>query len=144
MNPIYSGMIVLTPLDNHSVKPDELVFLPLNEVTVDVTIHESIALVRMEQEFVSPDAAGQVIEVTYKFPKLPSSIISRLTVGVGDDRIIEAMIVEQLNAESRYDDAVPAGLVPNVVTLEDLVEELIGEIERFLRDRGTEDRGPIH
>ena len=106
-SPIYSGMIVQNPeLHNQQVKPDELVFLPLNEVKVDVTIHESIALVRMEQEFVNPtrDPAGKQaapIEVVYKCPKLANSVVSKLHFIIGDDRTIEAIIVDKFLAENK-------------------------------------------
>ena len=35
---------------------------------------------------------GKPIEVTYKFPKIKESVISKMTISVGDDRVIEAKV----------------------------------------------------
>ena len=48
------------------------------------------------------------MQVVYKFPKLPKTVISRLTVAIGDDRIVEAMVVEKLMDGSKYDDVMAA------------------------------------
>lgn len=65
LNPIYTGMVVVDPPQSEErpsvSNPNDLVFLPLNEIKIDTTILESIALTRMEQEFVCPEG-----------PKLPA------------------------------------------------------------------------
>ena len=52
VNPIYSGMVVLdVPWGDERpsvLNPNDLIFLPLNDIKIDTTILESIALIRME------------------------------------------------------------------------------------------------
>lgn len=49
------------------------------------------------------------MELTYKFPKFNGVIVSRLTISIGDDRVIEARVHEKQKAEQKFDDAIAAG-----------------------------------
>ena len=60
--------------------------LPLKSVQTTTTIHESLAHVCLTQKFVNPSIAP--LELTFRFPKVKGVLISRLTVSMGDDRVI--------------------------------------------------------
>ncbi len=49
------------------------------------------------------------IEVVYSFPKLEKSVIKKLSVRIGDDRVVEAKVMESKNAEEKYEDAIAGG-----------------------------------
>ena len=88
-----------------------------------VFIHESLAQIELTQEFLNPENANSdnirakddqklsiaPVEVTYRFPKMKNSFISRLTVSIGDDRVIEGKVLEKEKAKEKYDDAIAAG-----------------------------------
>ena len=42
--------------------------------------------------------------MVYKFPHMPKSVVSRLTAAIGNERIVEAMIVEKGVDGGRYDE----------------------------------------
>jgi len=62
-----------------------------------------------ENPATAPNDEGKPIEVTYKFPKIKNSVVSKMTISVGDDRVIEAKIMEKKKAEEKYEDSVAAG-----------------------------------
>ena len=59
--------------------------------------------------FQNPESNGNPVEMTYKFPKIEGAIISKMTISVGDDRVIEAKVMEKDKADEKYDDTVAAG-----------------------------------
>ena len=61
----------------------------------------------MVQKFVNP--SDSPLELTYRFPKLKGTLVSKLLVSIGDDRVIEARVMEKERAEEKYDDAIAAG-----------------------------------
>ena len=89
-------------------KPEENVFLPLQEVKVDVDITDSIAKTKINQVFYNPDTSEQPIEVQYKFPKLKDAVVARMVFTL-DDRTIETKVEEKEKAQEKYDDAIAAG-----------------------------------
>ena len=100
--------MVVLPNGNPSIKEGEELMLPLKDVKVAVSIHESIALISMTQTFQNTgfdstagddDPRNASIEVTYKFPKIKSAVVSNLKISIGDDRVIEAKIEEKKKAE---------------------------------------------
>lgn len=74
-------------------------------------IQESIALLCMRQVFRNPkkDDQSKPLEVTYQFPVASHSVISKLTISIGDDRVIEAKVIEKEEAEKKYEDKIAAG-----------------------------------
>ena len=48
------------------------------------------------------------VEVTFKFPKEESSVISKMLITLGD-KTIEAKVEEKEKAEQKYEDAISAG-----------------------------------
>ncbi len=87
--PQYSAMVALNPPVEMPRRPDELIILPLNEATLAVTLHESVALVRIQYEFVNPrfvdsDQKAQeegLMEAVYRCPKIPGTLISNCDHG---------------------------------------------------------------
>ena len=63
------------------------------------------------EEAYSVVAAGTTapLELTFRFPKVKGALVSRLSISIGDDRVIEARVMEKERAEEKYDDAVAAG-----------------------------------
>ena len=55
------------------------------------------------------DQKGSAIEVVYKFPKIDDTVVSKLLISIGDERVIEAKVMEAKKAEEKYDDAQAAG-----------------------------------
>ena len=122
--------------------------MPLQEIGVDVEIVESIALIKLKQRFVNPSSplecpylehrnvaqdlpAKTPIEVTYKFPKEESTIVSKMFATIGG-RQVEAMVMEKEKAKQKYDDALAQGkaaaLLNESKDLSDLYELDIGNI----------------
>ena len=73
--------------------------MPLESVEVDVKIIESLAQISIIQTFHYPedkqkdsnyDDNAEPIEVQYSFPKLEKSVVKKLIVMIGDDRVVEA------------------------------------------------------
>ena len=89
------------------VEPGSDLCLPLKSVQTMTTIHESLAHVNLTQQFINPSTAP--LELTFRFPKLKGTLVSRLTVSIGDSKVIEAKIMEKQKAEAKYDDAIAAG-----------------------------------
>jgi hypothetical protein len=76
--------------------------LPLIEVSVEAEINDSIALVKIVQEYVNPsrdepqDASdepkGAPVNITFKFPREKDVIISKMFITVAD-KTIEAKVM---------------------------------------------------
>ena len=73
--------------------------ISLESVEVDVKIIESLAQISIIQTFHYPedqqkdsncDDNAEPIEIQYIFPKLEKSVVKKLTVMIGDDRVVEA------------------------------------------------------
>ena len=58
-------------------------------------------------------STGKPVEVTFQFPKEPNSVIAKMMVSL-DDKTIEAKVMEKVQAQQKYDDAVASG---NMVSL---------------------------
>ena len=81
---------------------DQILIMPLESVEVDVKIIESLAQLSIIQTFHNPedlekddsyfkdDLEARPIEVLYCFPKLERSVVKKLTIMIGDDRVGEA------------------------------------------------------
>lgn len=83
--------------------------LPLRDIQYDVTIHESIALAVIKQEFIHPqamkDRQAESVNAVYKFPKYAGTILSKLCVVIDGDRVIETKLMERPEAAvNLYDD----------------------------------------
>ena len=100
--------------------------MPLESISTSVVIYESLAKISLTYTFVNPKADSAdgestkpvntvpsdtacPIEATYKFPKLKDTFVARLSISVGDDRVIEARVCEKEKAEQKYGDAIAAG-----------------------------------
>jgi hypothetical protein len=97
-------------------------FLPLRDMTVNVEIRDSIAIIRLNQIYLNPSdpiycekhkedgekSKSTPIEVSFKFPKEDKSIISEMRLTIGD-KTVEAMIMQKEKAQEKYDDAIAAG-----------------------------------
>ena len=97
-------------------------FLPLRDMTVDVEIRDSIAIIRLNQSYLNPSdpiycekhkedgekSESTPIEVSFKFPKENKSIISEMKLSVGE-KTVEAKIMQNEKAQEKYDDAIAAG-----------------------------------
>ena len=62
----------------------------------------------MQQEFINP-YEGSPVEVVYKFPKFDDTVVSKVLISIGDERVIEAKILEKKKAEEKYEDAMAGG-----------------------------------
>ena len=97
-------------------------FLPLRDMTVNVEIRDSIAIIRLNQSYLNPSdpiycekhkedgekSESTPIEVSFKFPKEDKSIISEMKLTVGE-KTVEAKIMQNEKAQEKYDDAIAAG-----------------------------------
>ena len=81
--------------------------IPITSITCSAIIHESLAHIDIEQKFVNPTESSP-LELTYLFPKMKDTIISKLFITIGE-KVIEARIMEKQKAEEKYSDAVAAG-----------------------------------
>jgi len=64
---------------------EEARFLPLSSMRVDAKLDDSIAVVRMIQEYYNPGILdGRPLEVQFKFPKEPNTILSQMMLKVGE------------------------------------------------------------
>ena len=62
-------MVVLNPPVEMSRRPDELIILPLNDMSINVVVHESVALVKIQYEYVNPalvDGEPRAIDAVYR------------------------------------------------------------------------------
>lgn len=77
--PQYSALVALNPPVEMPRRHDELIILPLNDMRIDVTIHESVALVKIQYEFVNPTFVDgsrreqRAIDAVYRCPKIPGA-----------------------------------------------------------------------
>jgi hypothetical protein len=90
---------------------DKEVFLPLRNMDVSVEVTDGIAIIQLIQQYLNPtdpiycephvneqvDAKAAPIEAIFKFPKDDRSLISKMTVSIGE-RTIEAKIMENEKA----------------------------------------------
>ena len=76
-----SGMLVSS--ESQEMKSQNLgSFLPMKELNVNVTIHDSISTIHLTQIFENPKSeekdSDKPIEVTYQFPKEKNSVVSKM------------------------------------------------------------------
>ena len=85
--PAHQAGMMVEPADanNSQNQPDQR-FLPLTEINADVEIKEQIAYIKLTQEYQSLYIDAP-ISVTFKFPREPSSVISKLEITSGDKKI---------------------------------------------------------
>ena len=113
LQPHQAGMMIKK--DNNEEQTD---FLPLTEVNVEAEIIETIAHIKMTQEYENPsrdepqDASdepkGKPINLAFKFPKEKDTLISKMMITIGE-KTIEAKIMENEKAEQVFDDAMASG-----------------------------------
>ena len=81
--------------------------LPLTQVIINADVHDSIAQVRVQQEYYNPEEEDPV-EVVFKFPKEKVHCISKLTIAVGD-KVVEAQVQDKWDTQRKYEDAIAKG-----------------------------------
>ena len=72
----------------------EGIALPVTSIKTIVTIKESLAHIQLSQTFFNPSDSSAA-ELTYRFPKIENTLISRLAINIGDEREIQAKVVEK-------------------------------------------------
>ena len=91
---------------------DKSYFLPVSKISCDLKIQDSIAVLKMTQQFENKineeDDDQKPIEIKYQFPKEDDAVISKMTIKLGE-REINAKVIEAKKAQEKYDDAIAAG-----------------------------------
>lgn len=129
------------PLKLQNEEDEEVAFLPLESIDINVEIQESIATIKMIQVYENPnrdepqdandEPKAKPIDVVFKFPKEKNSLISKMIITV-DDRTIEAKVEGKGKANNKFDDAVAGGhtaaMVSDARENKDLLQLEIGNI----------------
>ena len=91
---------------------DKSYFLPVSKISCDLKIQDSIAVLKMTQQFENKineeDDDQKPIEIKYQFPKEDDAVISKMTIKLGEKEI-NAKVIEAKKAQEKYDDAIAAG-----------------------------------
>ena len=82
-------------------KGDQAKFVPVKDIYVDAHIQDSIAVIKMTQEYYNPkkegEAGGAPLEATFMFPKEQESVISKMTITIGD-KVVYTKVMEKEKA----------------------------------------------
>ncbi|KLO07314.1 hypothetical protein SCHPADRAFT_654222 [Schizopora paradoxa] len=87
----------------------EVLFLPLEIVSVDARIFDVSALVQLEQRYINPNGNGLLSNAQYVFPIPGNAAVCEFKMKDSDGRVVSGVVKETEEAKQEFQDAVDEG-----------------------------------